>query len=101
MSAPTPPPPRVQARRAIRITLPHGETDPRKQYSFSDPHSERVHEALDSLRYGSPTREDVLIALALASDYLHLTTYALGQEHCVRQLRDIWRALRAREDGGE
>ena len=80
----------------IRMRLPHGETDHRKRYSFSDPDSERLIEALDRCRYGTPTREDVLLVLGVASDYMHLTTYELGQEHCVRQLRSIWRARRAR-----
>ncbi|MCC6649040.1 MAG: hypothetical protein IT374_26165 [Polyangiaceae bacterium] len=45
----------------------------------------------------APTPGEVARVLMLAGDYLHLTRYVLGQEHCVRQLRDLWRARRARE----
>lgn len=80
------------------MRLPHDESNERKRYSFSDPDSERIAEAMDRCRYGTPTREDMLVVLGVACDYVHLTTYALGQEHCVGQLRAIWRARRARGD---
>jgi hypothetical protein len=85
----------------MRMTIPHDETDQRKQCSFSNPDSERIEEAMDRCRYGSPTREDILVVLGVASDYLHMTTYELGQEHCVGQLRAIWRARRAREKAAD
>ncbi len=42
-----------------------------------------------------PDPGDLRTLLSAVSDYLHLTTYELGQEHCVRQLRDMWRYRRA------
>lgn len=80
----------------LRIRLPHAETDERKRYSMTDPDSARLRGAMRRCRYGKPTREDLLAVLGAATDYLHLTTYELGQEHCVSQLRDVWRARRAR-----
>ncbi len=88
----------------MRLQLPHGETDERKRYSFPDP------DALGGL-YESAyraawyekrplERDEVLALLSMASGYLDLTTYELGQECCVEKLRDIWRARRASATGG-
>lgn len=46
----------------------------------------------------SLTHEQMVVLFTLAQGYLDLTTYELGQEHCVSKLRDIWRARRGRED---
>lgn len=85
--------------KLYRIKLPHGEADSTKVYTMSNPDTvceaaERVHEAV--YRTGAtPDPGDLRTLLSAVSDYLHLTTYELGQEHCVRQLRDMWRARRA------
>lgn len=89
-------------RMPYRITLPHGETDTTKQYSLSNPDhvaeaAERVHQSVYRTET-APEPADLRTLLSAVNDYLHLTTYALGQEHCVRQLRDIWRARRANAD---
>jgi hypothetical protein len=50
--------------------------------------------------YSGSNRElphELVVALfTLAQGYLDLTTYELGQEHCVAKLRDIWRARKAK-----
>ncbi len=83
-----------------RLKLPHGETDPRKTYSFPDTDalSEAYAEAYDRHFHQkkSLTNSQVRVLLSLAQGYLALTTYVLGQECCVKKLRDIWRARRAR-----
>lgn len=82
-----------------RVKLPHDETDDRNVYSLSNPDyvrdvAERVHRAV--YRTDSPADpDDIRALLSSVSDYLHLTTCELGQEHCVRQLRDLWRYRRA------
>jgi hypothetical protein len=48
----------------------------------------------------APSPIEVGKLLQLADGYLTLTTYALGQECCVRKLRDIWRARRSQKRGG-
>ncbi|MEL6705730.1 MAG: hypothetical protein AAFP15_15800, partial [Bacteroidota bacterium] len=67
----------------LRIRLPHAETDKRKRYSMTNPDSERLRDAMYRCRHKKPTREDLLVVLSAASDYIHLTAYELGQEHCV------------------
>jgi hypothetical protein len=44
----------------------------------------------------APTDSETAMVLTLAAGYLDLTMYELGQECCVKKLRDIWRARRAR-----
>ncbi len=80
----------------IRLPLPHGETNPRKLYSYTNPDNDELHEALWQCRHGKPSGAQLRRVVSAAMDYMHLTTYPLGQEHCVSQLRDIWRARRAR-----
>lgn len=87
----------------LRIRLPHTELNTLKTYTLSNPDAirevaRRVHEAT-YLTHTTPEPSDVRALLMVVSDYLHLTTYELGQEHCVRQLRDMWRARRAGEKG--
>jgi hypothetical protein len=84
----------------LRIRLPHGETDRDKTYTLADP--DALHDALWRVNHAwardqAPDRGDLARVLMAAGDYEHLTTYALGQECCVQQLRDLWRARRARE----
>lgn len=91
-------------RAAGRLLLPHGEEDERRTYVMPDPDEAGTGEALRALweAYDAPgdkvtvRRDDLVRVLGLAIGYLDLTTYELGQEHCVRKLRDIWRARRAR-----
>lgn len=104
-----PPASNEQWRRAGMLRLPHDETDPAKRYSMPDPDG-RLFASYDAARRRlSPgcsledlpaevrlSREELEHVLRLAMGYLDLTTYSLGQEHCVEKLRDIWRARRAR-----
>lgn len=87
------------------IRLPFGETDPAKRYSFPDPDSEKLHDAAHAARYAPETltKGQAMWLAEIASAYFSLTTYELGQEHCVAKLRDIWRARRAVKSarGGE
>lgn len=92
-------------RVAGRLRLPHDETDESKRYTMPDP--DALCHLLASARdktypynFGQfdpsvITREEMVALTSLAEGYLTLTTYELGQEHCVEKLRDIWRARRA------
>lgn len=88
-----------RSKKPVRIRLPHDETDERKRYSLTDPDGENAdaYGRVYSARYSKtePDPDDLSRVLSMAGDYLHLTTYELGQEHCVRQLRELWRARRA------
>lgn len=90
---------------STRIRLPHNETDETKRYSLTDPRAgEAAYAAVYRWKYygeREPMPDELAIVLMLAGDYLHLTTYELGQECCVRKLRDMWRALRAAERNEE
>lgn len=85
--------------KPMYMRLPHGEADERKRYSMADPDAcDEAYAAVRRWQFSEgeePSREDFARVLAMADCYLHLTTYELGQEHCVRQLRDVWRARRA------
>lgn len=87
------------------IKLPIGETDERKVYRMPDP--DDLQDSIDAIyrwRYYSgpePTTEQFTAAYIAAASYIALTTCFLGQEHCVRKLRDIWRARRDRRKDGE
>ena len=83
---------------SVMLKLPHGETDLAKRYSMPNPYNEEIRHALEQCRHGEPRRVDMLLVLSLADAYIHLTTYELGQEHCVRQLREFWQARRAQHD---
>lgn len=88
------------------MRLPHDETDERKRYAMPDPDAlaPAYGSLYDAAWYrGDRTTETVTVSreelrrlLSLAGGYLDLTTYELGQEHCVEKLRDVWRARRAR-----
>lgn len=90
----------------IRMNLPHGETGSHKTYSMPDPDelSEGYTDAYRAHYYsttelgthGTLSEKQISTLLTLASGYLDLTMYELGQECCVEKLRDIWRARRAR-----
>jgi len=99
-----------ETRRVIgRLRLPHDETDERKRYTMPDPDAliELVRSARDKTYphdFGAfdpsvITREEMVALTSLAEGYFVLTTYELGQEHCVQKLRDIWRARRADDKG--
>ena len=91
--------------RAGNLLLPHGEADPRKRYIMPSPdaradaYSSAYHAAWYGTQRDAETvtldKETLRSLIALAGGYLDLTTYELGQEHCVGKLRDIWRARRA------
>lgn len=88
-----------------RLLLPRGEEDERRTYVMPDPDQTGTGDAMRALWAAAfdgrakekitVSRDDVERVLGLASGYLDLTTYELGQEHCVKKLRDIWRARRA------
>ena len=91
------------------MRLPHSETDERKRYTMADPDEldaaySRVRSEVFPFHRAASTptvtvdRNDLARLLFAVDCYLHLTTYELGQEQCVRQLRDIWRARRAATD---
>ncbi len=67
------------------------------QKSFPDPLYPSLRDALWCMRYepGRVTSSDRYAILAAAEAYLHLTTYPLGVEHTVKDLRQIRRALKA------
>lgn len=91
----------MPAPTAQRLRLTPGETNPRRTYTLPDPDSPGLHDAAHAARSGEPTRSQLYELAAVAEAYLHLTTYSLGQEHCARKLRDVWRARRARQKEGE
>lgn len=88
----------------MRMKLPHGEPNTHKHYSMPDPDAlvasyKRARRVLGARRITANvvlSYEDAAALAALARGYLDLTTQELGQEGCVRRLRDIWRARRAR-----
>lgn len=102
--------PTTAADVPLRVTLPHGETDPRKTYSLPNP--EALRPARDRVRhacYPQPAfsapdqitvdRSDLVRLLMLADGYLVLAAGPGGQELMVGKLRDLWRARRALEGG--
>jgi len=94
-----------EVARPLLMRLPSPDAPRDLQYNMCDPDymAERVR-TIRTAHYSSGetlSREDVAVLLLLADDYLHLTTCACGQEHCVRKLRDIWRARRGREQSKE
>ena len=101
----TPDEARAAQLRAGNLLLPHDESDRSKTYLMPDPeHEGSPYETLYAQAWSgfnapdkvTVNRVDLHRVLALARGYLTLTTYELGQEHCVGKLRDIWRARRAR-----
>lgn len=87
------------------IRLPSRDAPPEKRYSMPNPeHRPEAWGNVHAWVYGEgplPCREDLQQVLSMANGYRHLTMYELGQEHCVRQLRDVWRARRAKGEEGE
>jgi len=88
-------------KKPYHLRLPHGETDGAKRYVMPDPDAGldaigRMTDYWSGLR-GELHRGDLARVLMLARGYIALTTYPLGQEHCVGKLRDVWRARRARK----
>jgi hypothetical protein len=82
-----------------RLQLPSDDAPERERYTMPDPVAlADAYERLYHAAYlGQPlSTDDVKDVLQLASGYLDLTTYELGQECSVGKLRDIWRALRRR-----
>ena len=91
-----------ERREPIRLRVPHDESDSSKVASWPNPDHESVQNAFavttDMLGTGVLSERERLAVLTLqgiADAYVHLTTYELGQETCVRALRGIWRARRA------
>jgi hypothetical protein len=84
-----------------RLRLPSEDSPQSKRYSMPDPDgpaSDAYERLYHAVYYDSRTPDlaDVKEVLQLASGYLDLTTYEMGQECCVGKLRDIWRARRRR-----
>ena len=99
---------RAKQLRCGNLLLPDGDHRREKQYLMPSPDARSgAYESLYDRAWHSGadagsamvtvSREDLRLALSLADGYLTLTTYPLGQEHCVGKLRDIWRARRAEE----
>ena len=89
----------------FRMPLPHDNQDPAERYSMADPDAlQPLYESAYRAHFCDKrplTDQEMAAVLTLAGDYLHLTMYALGQTHCVAQLRDVWRARRAAADRDE
>jgi len=79
-------------RKAERLWFADGD----QRFSFPDPEDEQLSGAMWKLRYnpGGVSETDRFRVLAAAEAYRHLTTYVLGTEVVVKQLRRIRRALR-------
>lgn len=86
-------------RAAGMLLLPLGITDTAQTYIMADPDDAAgsaalVHHALNEGRTLDPVHVRRLVFAAQSYD--RLTRYPLGVENCIRVLRDIWRAMRAR-----
>lgn len=98
--------------RMLAMTIPrrpsssHGRLwlgdpdDTTKQWSVADPLDEENDNALYRLRYGwardlpKEQQKDIHRALEMAQAWRHFSTYPLGITHVVKQLREVWKALR-------
>ncbi len=99
---------RAAQRRAGNLLLPHAEAHRERCYIMPSPdaradvYTTAYHAAWYGTQSDEPAvtldKETLRSLIALAGGYLDLTTYELGQEHCVGKLRDIWRARRAAGD---
>lgn len=80
-------------RKAGRIYLGKGYY----RKSFPDPVDPDLGESMHRMRYNPKRVEnaDRWRVLAAAEAYQHLTTYPLGVEHTVKDLRQIRRVLKA------
>lgn len=76
---------------------------PKLRISIGDgasmPHPERASEVERVLRYGDPTRNDLLVAASVIEAYIDLATHPAGTEAMVRQLRTLRRVLREERRG--
>ena len=96
---------RAAQLRAGNLLLPNGDHRRERQYVMPSPDAlgDAYERAYDAAWYRPQTeggevtldKQTLRDLISLAGGYLTLTTYALGQEHCVGKLRDIWRARRA------
>jgi hypothetical protein len=79
-------------RKAGRLWFGEGD----QRFSFPDPEDGDLMGAMWKLRYnpGGVTEADRFRVLAAADAYRHMTTYPLGTEHVIKQLRRVRRALR-------
>lgn len=79
------------------------QADQRTQWQVADPTDPATHEAMHRLRYSGELgdefvtvrKADIYRALHMAETWAHFSTYELGVEHVIRQLREVWRALRS------
>lgn len=78
------------------------EASPETHWQAADPTDPETDEALRRLRYSGELgdelvtvrKADIYRALHMAETWAHFSTYELGVEHVIRQLREVWRALR-------
>lgn len=59
------------------------------------PVPERVSELEQKLRYGEPSRSDMLCAAEVCASYLHLLTHPTGTERAIQKLRLLRRSSTA------
>jgi len=100
---------KLRERKHGRLWFGHADNE---RWSITDPTDPELDAAMQRLRpYGvlfvdgkaqwperTPEEKqrdtDLYRVLMVVEEYRHLTTYPLGVEHCIRQLRAIWRGLR-------
>lgn len=63
-------------------------------YTFPDPTSKEYADAEYAMRYGAPSRGQLLYAASALSALSHLLTHPGGTEYAVGQLRELRRALK-------
>ena len=87
-------------KRPLMMPLPLGEVRPDHVYSMPDPDElgPAFTEVYRAHYYGegAVSRDALARVLMLANGYLWLTSEGPGQTDCLRKLRDIWRARKAR-----
>lgn len=64
------------------------------RYQIADPACETLFDAMDAMRYGKPTQDQVYAVLGAAEAYVHLFTYP-NRTFARMQFADIARAVRS------
>lgn len=67
--------------------------DPKDQYCISDPCNEKLDDALYTMRYGIPTKEQVYLVMHAAEAYQHLFRYPI-RTFAKQQFLDICRSVK-------
>ena len=73
--------------------------DPKRRYSFPDPHFAPLLEAIHRCHWAPEdvTKADLSCLTRVAEAYEHLLTHPAGTGSAVRQLREVRRAIRERQ----